>query len=100
MAPLEETTSASTLFEVVNPLSTGVQVLPLFTDRYTPPPKSAPAKISPRALMTNERIKGCVIPLLTSVQLSPLSVERKTPLPHVPAKMSPLELVARDTMNG
>src|SRR5437870_10909518 len=94
MSPLEVTVSALTLFDVVRPLSIGIQLRPLFVERNTPPPKSAPAKTSPLALMVSERMYGTVIPLLTSVQFSPLSLERKTPLPHVPAKICPLALIA------
>src|SRR5437773_3642453 len=94
MSLLEVIVSALTLLDVVKPLSTGVQLRPLFVERNTPPPKSAPAKISPSALIANERIYDTVIPLVASVQVSPLSSERKTPLPHVPAKICPRAFIA------
>src|SRR6186713_3014698 len=94
-SPPEVTTSALTLFDVFNPLLTGVHLSPLLVERKIPPPKSQPAKMSPLELIAKEIMKGLtVIPVFTAVQLSPSSVERKTPPPQVPAKIWPLALAA------
>src|ERR1700690_123583 len=68
----------------VKPALTGVQFVPLFVDRKTPP-FNVPAK---RFVPETARAQTWLFvkPELMAAQFVPLSVDIKTPVPNVPAK--------------
>jgi hypothetical protein len=80
----------------VKPAFTALQVVPLFVEKKTPPPRVPAKRFVP--LVRRAETFLFVSPVLAAIQVVPLFVERKTPPPFAPAKMVVPLTAKEDTM--